>query len=108
MNTCKTCSGSGTASAHPDSITPCPECVDGVVGWVIIGSHYIEGDMVLLACDDNGTLVFDTKEWAEEVAPEVAEDHEFCDWKVISTDHYQHTQSAVRSVLKHLLFGESE
>ena len=108
MNTCKTCCGSGTASPHPDAFTPCPACVDGVVGWVIIGTHYMDGDMTLLACDNEGVMVFETKEEAEEVAPDVAEDHEFAECKVISTDHYQSTQTAVRSVLKHLLFGESE
>ena len=108
MKTCKTCTGSGTASSHPDAMTPCPDCVDGIVGWVIIGSHYIEGDMVLLAYDNAGILVFDTREEAEDAAPDVADDHEFADYRVVSTDHYQATQAAVRSVLRHLFFGESE
>lgn len=109
MTTCKVCSGSGSLNGHPDCPTPCLSCIDGVVGWIIVGSPYMDGDMVDLTYDENGNVaVYNTKEEAEYIGNDVAWASEFAEWKVISTLEWQENQQLVRKIVRKIIFGASE
>ena len=105
MPTCKVCSGSGSAHGHPDCPVPCLNCVDGIEGYVIAGSHYMGGDMVALAETLEGRLVWETEEEARDLLRDVMEEMEFMDAEVIHTSKWQHTQACARAVIHKALFG---
>ena len=102
--TCKRCSGIGTASGHCDCAVPCSECIDGVTGFVMAGSSYDGGDCVTLAEDGDGVIIWEDIKEAIIFAEDVAEDHEFLDYRIVSTREWQSHQKTARDVIRHALF----